>query len=158
MTNAIANRMVVLDRQELVSRLIAEYETEIHEKAGQVAVAQPKKRNGAGRGESPQGIFLFDRTGRLLAVNSILPGMLGYSPEELHGLAMSGIFTEPAGLHELFHLMDGKGFVIDYRIKVRSGDGSVGVFLLSATIRWYNDDIVEDNEPLYKAWLRKAAQ
>lgn len=52
--------------------------------------------------------------------------------------------------------LDEKGYVVDYKIKLRRMDGSEVVCMLTSTIRWNNDADIPDNQPLFKTWIRMA--
>lgn len=104
--------------------------------------------------QSKDGIFISTRQGSLIDGNQTLLKILGYTIEELFGLNIMDICLNPADGVQFLKAMDGKGYVIDYKMRLRKKDGSEFCCLLTSTIRWYNDDSIPNNQPLFKTWVR----
>jgi PAS domain S-box-containing protein len=106
--------------------------------------------------QAREGIFISTRQGSVIDGNQFLLDMLGYTIEELFGMNVIDLCLSPADGAEFLKALDGKGYVIDYRTRLHKKDGSEFNCLLTSTIRWYNDDNIPDNQPLFKTWVRPA--
>jgi len=106
--------------------------------------------------QAREGIFISTRQGSVIDGNQILLEMLGYTIEELFGMNVIDLCISPADGAEFLKALDEKGYVIDHRTRLHKKDGSELNCLLTSTIRWYNDDNVPDNQPLFKTWVRQA--
>jgi len=114
-----------------------------------------------GRGRSSikqarEGIFISTRQGCLIDGNQHFLEMLGYTIEEMFGLNIIDLCLNPIDGAQFLKALDEKGYVIDYKIRLNKKDGSEFGCMLTSTIRWYNDDNIPDNQPLYKTWVRQA--
>lgn len=103
-----------------------------------------------------EGIMISTRQGSLIDGNQYLLDMLGYSIEELFGMNIMDICLNPIDGAQFLKALDEKGYVIDYKMKLQKQDGGEFNCLLTSTIRWYNDDNIPDNQPLFKTWVRPA--
>ena len=103
-----------------------------------------------------EGILISTRQGSLIDGNQVLLEMLGCTIEELFGLNITDLCINPIDGAAFLEELDKKGYVVDYKIKLRRMDGSEVVCMLTSTIRWYNDDSIPDNQPLFKTWIRMA--
>ena len=106
--------------------------------------------------QAREGIFISTRQGSLIDGNQPLLVMLGYTIEELFGLNIIDVCLNPIDGAQFLKALDEKGYVIDYKIKLRKKDGSELGCMLTSTIRWYNDENIPDNQPLFKTWVRPA--
>lgn len=106
--------------------------------------------------QSKEAVFISTRDGRFVDVNQPLLDMLGYDVEDVIGQEISNLYSNPHEAHKMLREVEQKGYVIDYRVKLYRKDGTELSCLITSTVRWYNDDSIPGNEPLYKSWVRKA--
>jgi PAS domain S-box-containing protein len=106
--------------------------------------------------QAPEGIFISTRQGCLIDGNQPLLGMMGYTIEEMFGSNIIDLAINPVDGAQFLKALDDKGYVIDYRMVLRKKDGGELRCMLTSTIRWYNDDNIPGNQPLYKTWVRPA--
>jgi PAS domain S-box-containing protein len=106
--------------------------------------------------QAREGIFISTRQGSLIDGNQFLLEMLGYTIEEMFGMNIIDLCLNPVDGAQFLKALDDKGYVIDYRIKLHRKDGSEFGCLLTSTIRWYNDENIPGNQPLFKTWVRPA--
>ena len=152
MVTAFKATFIAIDGDAAVQRLISEYETDIKEHLEGEPSRQVPKHNGAR--QPKQAIFIHSREGRIVAVNHNLLDILGYTPGELADAGMDKVFMNKLETQNLQAEVDNKGYVIDYRARLRRKDGSEAIGLITSTIRWYNDECIPGNQPLYKSWVR----
>lgn len=128
--------------------------------AAQIQIVQPNAhvKNGKRSGfkQQREGILISTRQGSLIDGNQVLLDMLGYTIEELFGLNIIDLCMNPVDGSNFLKLLDEKGYVVDHKMKLRKIDGSELNCMLTSTIRWYNDDNIPDNQPLFKTWIRLA--
>ena len=123
----------------------------------QVATASPAAKNGKKVNvRVREGIIISTRQGSLIDGNQVLLEMLGYAIEELFGMNIIDLCMNPMDGAMFLKALDEKGYVVDYRLKLHKKDGSELCCMLTSTIRWYNDDNVPNNQPLFKTWVRPA--
>ena len=155
MVTALKTNLITIDGAAEVQRLIAEYETDIKERLAEEKIQQKTKAvNHKSARQSKQAIFIHSQEGRIVAVNNNLLDILGYTPGELATASMDQFFMDRLEAKNLQLEVDQKGYVIDYRARLRRKDGSETTGLITCTIRWYNDESVPGNQPLYKSWVR----
>jgi PAS domain S-box-containing protein len=105
--------------------------------------------------QSKDAIFISTRDGRFVDVNQPLLDMLGYEVEDVVGQEISNLCVNPADWERMQQEVEQKGYVIDYKIQFFKRDGMELPCLITSTVRWYNDDSIPGNEPLFKSWVRK---
>jgi hypothetical protein len=64
------------------------------------------------------------------------------------------ICVNPVDLDRLQKEIDQKGYVISNRLKLYKKDGTEVSCLITSTIRWYNEDNIPGNQPMFKSWVR----
>jgi PAS domain S-box-containing protein len=106
--------------------------------------------------QSKDAIYISTSDNRFVDVNQPLLNLLGYSLDDLIGEDIGTICVVPQDAYEIQKEVEQKGYLIDYRIKLRTKDGNELMCLITSTVRWYNDDNIPDNQPLFKTWVRKA--
>lgn len=106
--------------------------------------------------QSTEAIYISTRDGRFVDVNQPLLDMLGYDVEDMIGQDMGGFCLSSPDGERLQQEVEQKGYVIDYKMKFCRKDGTELQCLITSTVRWYNDDSIPGNEPLFKSWIRKA--
>jgi PAS domain S-box-containing protein len=104
--------------------------------------------------QAREGIFISTRQGSLIDGNQFLLEMMGYTIEEMFGMNIIDLCINPSDGADFLKALDEKGYVIDYRMRLHKKDGSELACMLTSTIRWYNDDNIPDNQPLFKTWVR----
>lgn len=144
--DALALRRHIAELEGLESSQIQAAQSNTHVKHG-------KKSNVR---QNREGILISTRQGSLIDGNQVLLEMLGCTIEELFGLNIIDLCMNPMDGASFLKALDEKGYVVDYRMKLRKMDGRELICLLTSTIRWYNDDNIPDNQPLFKTWIRPA--
>lgn len=105
--------------------------------------------------QSKDAIFIGTGDGRLVDVNQPLMDLLGYNVEDLVGQSIKSVCVEPADGDRWQMEVEQKGYVIDYKIKFIKKDGAELSCAVTSTVRWYNDENIPGNQPLFKSWVRK---
>jgi PAS domain S-box-containing protein len=108
--------------------------------------------------QSKDAVYISTRDSRFVDVNEPFLDLLGYSADDLIGEDVGRICVDP---HEGLYLrkeVEQKGYVIDYRIRLQKKDGTELPCVVTSTVRWYNDDSILGNQPVFKSWVRKAGQ
>lgn len=118
-----------------------------------IPVARKNSKRSSAK-KNMEGILISTRQGSLIDGNQYLLDMLGYSIEELFGLNILDVCLNPIDGAQFLKALDEKGYIIDYKIKLQKKDGSELQCILTSTIRWYNEDSIPDNQPLFKTWVR----
>lgn len=72
--------------------------------------------------------------GRILYANKHLADLLGARPEQLIGEKTPDYYEDPSSRKKLLELLNQKGRVENYEVRVRGGDGEIRWILLSGTI------------------------
>jgi PAS domain S-box-containing protein len=106
--------------------------------------------------QSKEAVYISTRDGRFVDVNQAMLDMLGYDVEDLIGQEIGRLCVSVGHWDKLQQEVEQKGYVIDCRMKFFRKDGSELACLITSTVRWYNDDSIPGNEPLFKSWVRKA--
>ena len=106
--------------------------------------------------QSKDAIYISTKDNRFVDVNQSLLDLLGYEAEDLIGEPIGNVCINPNEIIELQKEVELRGYVIDHRIKLLKKDGSVLPCLVTATVRWYNDENIPGNQPLFKFWIRKS--
>jgi PAS domain S-box-containing protein len=106
--------------------------------------------------QAKEAIFISTRDGRFVDVNQPLLDMLGYEVEDVIGRKISDLCVNPPDADKLQNEVEQKGYIIDYKMELLKRDGTEFPSLITSTVRWYNDDSIPGNEPLFKSWVRKA--
>ncbi len=106
--------------------------------------------------QSKDAIFISTGDGRFVDVNQPLLDLLGYDVEDMVGQYIKSICVNPSDGEMLQQEVEQKGYVIDYRIRLYKKDGTEMVCAVTSTVRWYNDESIPGNQPLFKSWVRKA--
>ncbi|MGD0857603.1 MAG: PAS domain-containing protein [Dehalococcoidia bacterium] len=106
--------------------------------------------------QSKDAIFISTGDGRFVDVNQPLLDLLGYDVEDIVGQHIKSICVNPSDGEMLQQEVEQKGYVIDYKIKLYKKDGTELVCAVTSTVRWYNDESIPGNQPLFKSWVRKA--
>jgi PAS domain S-box-containing protein len=106
--------------------------------------------------QSKDAIFISTGDGRFVDVNQPLLDLLGYDVEDMVGQSIKSICVNPSDGEMLQQEVEQKGYVIDYRIKLYKKDGTEMTCAVTSTVRWYNDESIPGNQPLFKSWVRKA--
>jgi PAS domain S-box-containing protein len=99
-------------------------------------------------------IFLCTCQGSLIDGNQTLLDILGYTIEEFFGMNITDLCVNPLDGIQFLDAIGKKGYIIAYRIKFKRHSGKEIDFMLTGTIRWYNEDNFPDNRPLFKVWAR----
>jgi PAS domain-containing protein len=97
--------------------------------------------------------FISTGNGTLVEVNETMAELLGYSKDDMIGMNVSELCVNPVDSDKLNEWLDQKGYVIDYRVNLRNESGIGIACNITSTVRWYNDEYIPDNQPLYKAWV-----
>ena len=105
--------------------------------------------------QSKDAIFISTGDGRFVDVNQPLLDLLGYDPEDIVGQYIKSICVNPSDGEMLQQEVEQKGYVIDYKIKLYKKDATELVCSVTSTVRWYNDESMPGNQPLFKSWVRK---
>jgi PAS domain S-box-containing protein len=159
MVTGLKENLIAIGGAAAVQRLIDEYETDIRESVAAEKYRQNGKVTNRSSVKQPKpAIIMHSREGRIVAVNHNLLDILGYAPGELVAAGIDKIFMDQLDVLKLQAEMDHKGYVIDYRARLRNKDGSEVTGLITSTIRWYNDESVPGNQPLFKSWVRLSKQ
>ncbi|MBN1375133.1 MAG: PAS domain-containing protein [Dehalococcoidia bacterium] len=106
--------------------------------------------------QSKDAIFITTGDGRFVDVNQPLMDLLCYDVEDIVGQPISNICVNPSDGEVLQLEVEKKGYVIDYRISFYKKDGTELPCTVTSTVRWYNDESIPGNQPLFKSWIRKA--
>ncbi|RPJ62762.1 MAG: PAS domain-containing protein [Dehalococcoidia bacterium] len=106
--------------------------------------------------QSKDAIFISTGDGRFVDVNQPLMELLGYNVEDMVGQYISNICVNPADGDKLQQEVEQKGYVVDYKIRLFKKDGTELSCTVTSTVRWYNDESIPGNQPLFKSWVRKA--
>lgn len=101
-----------------------------------------------------EGIAICTRQGSMIDGNQALLDILGYTIEEFFGLNIIDLCVNAMDGIQFLKLLDDRGYVVDHKIKLQRKDGSEIYCMLTSTIRWYNDENIPDNQPLFKMWIR----
>jgi PAS domain S-box-containing protein len=107
--------------------------------------------------QSKDAIFISTGDGRFVDINQPLLDLLGYNVEDVVGQYIKNFCVNPSDGDKLQQEVELKGYVIDYRIKFFKKDGTEFACTVTSTVRWYNDESIPGNQPLFKSWVRKAA-
>jgi PAS domain S-box-containing protein len=99
--------------------------------------------------------YICSRDGSFIDANEEMTSLLGYEADDLIGRRLGVICVNPSDVDRLYDEVERKGYVIDYRMKLLKKGGEELSCLVTSTVRWYNDDRIRDNEPLFKSWVRK---
>ena len=106
--------------------------------------------------QSKDAIFISTGDGRFVDVNQPLMELLGYNVEDMVGQYISSICVDPSDGARLQQEVEQKGYVVDYKIRFYKKDGAELSCAVTSTVRWYNDESIPGNQPLFKSWVRKA--
>ena len=106
--------------------------------------------------QSKDAIFISTGDGRFVDANQPLLDLLGYEVEDVIGQPIKSICVNPADGDKLQQEVEQKGYVIDYQIRLYKKDGTELNCAITSTVRWYNDDSIPGNQPLFKSWVRRA--
>jgi len=107
--------------------------------------------------QSKDAIFISTGDGRFVDVNQPMLDLLGYNVEDVVGQYINNFCVNPSDGDKLQQEVEQKGYVIDYKIKLYKKDGTELACTVTSTVRWYNDESIPGNQPLFKSWVRKAA-
>ncbi|MFA5354699.1 MAG: PAS domain S-box protein, partial [Thermodesulfovibrionales bacterium] len=83
---------------------------------------------------SPAGIGLATREGEIIAVNSAMQEIFGYSLEELTEKNVSDLYLSPVDRVALLQILDSQGVVRDLAVNLRRKDGTVFDALLNISL------------------------
>jgi PAS domain S-box-containing protein len=106
--------------------------------------------------QSKDAIFISTGDGRFVDVNQPLMELLGYNVEDMVGQYISSLCVNTADGNRLQQEVEQKGYVVDYKIRFYKKDGTELSCTVTSTVRWYNDESIPGNQPLFKSWVRKA--
>ena len=106
--------------------------------------------------QSKDAIFISTGDGRFVDVNQPLLDLLGYEVEDLVGQHIKDVCVSAADGDKLQQEVEQKGYVIDYKIKLITKGRTELLCAVTSTVRWYNDESIPGNQPLFKSWVRKA--
>jgi PAS domain S-box-containing protein len=84
-------------------------------------------------------IYITAPEGEFLTVNRAGLDLFGYTQEEMVGLSMQEICVDPTDQLKLRRILEKKGSVKDFEIKLRRQDGAELVCLINATL-WHDHD------------------
>jgi len=107
--------------------------------------------------QSKDAIFISTGDGQFVDVNQPLLDLLGYDVEDIVGQYIKTICVNPLDGDKLQQEVELKGYVIDYSIKFYKKDGTEITCAVTSTVRWYNDESIPGNQPLFKSWVRKVS-
>jgi PAS domain S-box-containing protein len=138
-------------------RYISEYEEmEIERKQQEEKLPVSKTRNRTAAKPRKDAISISTREGKFVNINQQMSDLLGYDMEEMIGMDIREICANPIDLERLQKEIDQKGYVISNRLKLLKKDGTEVSCLITSTIRWYNEDNIPGNQPMFKSWIRCA--
>ncbi len=83
---------------------------------------------------SPDGIGIVDRRGRLTKWNRMAAELYGYSFEELKGKKAFDLYADPQELNNMLNQLRQTGVVRKYEINMKKKDGSIAPFELSISL------------------------
>ncbi|MBN1376531.1 MAG: PAS domain-containing protein [Dehalococcoidia bacterium] len=106
--------------------------------------------------QSKDAIFFTTGDGRFVDVNQPLINLLGYDVEDIVGQCITSICGDPSAGELLQLEVEKKGYVIDYKISFYHKDGTELPCNVTSTVRWYNDESIPGNQPLFKHWVRRS--
>jgi len=85
--------------------------------------------------ESRDAIIIAGRDGRFVDFNKSALDLLGYTREEMMGMAVDGLCVNPEDIDRFVREIKDKGAVTDFDIRLRKKDGKVMDCLVSMTVR-----------------------
>jgi PAS domain S-box-containing protein len=138
-------------------RYISEYEEmEIERKQQEERLPMSKSKNHAAAKQRKDAIYISTRDGKFININQPMLDLLGYDMDEMIGMDIRNICVNPIDLDRLQKEIDQKGYVISNRLKLYKKDGTEVPCLITSTIRWYNEENIPGNQPMFKSWVRCA--
>jgi PAS domain S-box-containing protein len=136
-------------------RYISEYEEMENERKQQEDKLPLSKGNIHGAAKMRKdAVYISTRDGKLVNINQPMLDLLGYDMDEIIGMDIRNICVNPVDLDKLQNEIDQKGYVISNRLRLYKKDGSEVSCLITSTIRWYNEEDIPDNQPIFKSWVR----
>jgi PAS domain S-box-containing protein len=136
-------------------RYISEYEEmEIVRKQQEEKFPLSKAKLHAVAKQRKDAIYISTRDGKFVNVNQPMLELLGYDMDEMMSMDIRNICVNPVDLDRLQKEIDQKGYVISNSMKLYKKDGTEVSCLVTSTIRWYNEDNIPGNQPMFKSWVR----
>ena len=136
-------------------RYISEYEEmEIERKQQEEKLPVSKTSNRTAAKKRKDAIYISTRDGKFVNINQPMLDLLGYDMDEMIGMDIRNICVNPHDLEKAQKEIDQKGYVISNRLKLYKKDGTEVSCLITSTIRWYNEDSIPGNQPMFKSWVR----
>ncbi|MGA2368563.1 MAG: PAS domain-containing protein [Dehalococcoidia bacterium] len=136
-------------------RYISEYEEmEIERKQQEEKLPVSKTRNRSAGKQRKDAIYISTQDGKFVNINQQMLDLLGYDMNEMMSMDIRNICVNPVDLDRLQKEIDQKGYVISNRLKLYKKDGTEVSCLITSTIRWYNEDNIPGNQPMFKSWVR----
>lgn len=84
-------------------------------------------------------IFILNRNGAFIEINSAGIEMLGYAKEEIIGLNIQKIYSDPTDHEKFLKAIEPQGYVREYEVNFRKKDGTSVECLMASTL-WRNED------------------
>ncbi len=85
--------------------------------------------------ESKDPIYVSSREGDILDINRAAEDLFGYKRDEMTGMNISRLYTDPCDREKFQREIERTGAVKDYEVRLRRKDGAELFCLLSATVR-----------------------
>ena len=136
-------------------RYISEYE-EIERKQQEEKSLVSNTRNRTAAKLRKDAISISTRDGKFININQQMSDLLGYDMDEMIGMDIRKICANPVDLDRLQREIDQKGYIISNRLNLLKKDGTQVSCLITSTIRWYNEENISGNQPMFKSWIRCA--
>jgi PAS domain S-box-containing protein len=127
---------------------------EIERKQQEEKLPVSKTKIRAAAKQRKDAIYISTRDGKFVNINQQMLDLLGYDMDEMMGMDIKHICVNPVDLDRLQKEIDQKGYVISNRLKLYKKDGTEVSCLITSTIRWYNEDNIPGNQPMFKSWVR----
>jgi PAS domain S-box-containing protein len=101
--------------------------------------------------ESRDAIYITTREGKFVDLNQSALDLFGYTIEEMKRLYAHELYVNPSDRNEFQQEIEQKGFVRDYRVKLRKKDGTEIDCLITSTVRKATDGSVLGYQGIIRA-------
>lgn len=118
----------------LIKRLAVIYALALQRKQKEDEVGQARDYLDSVLDNSPTGISIVDSHGRFVKCNKMAAELYGNTAEELKGMSCFDVYPHKEELDQMLAQLRSRGFVRGYRIKIKTGDGSVVPFIISISL------------------------
>jgi PAS domain S-box-containing protein len=107
--------------------------------------------------QSWDGIYLTARSGQVVAANTAVADLLGYTRDEMAGIDARVLFTKASDIRRFQDALAAHGVVRNLEVELRRKDGTALPALLSATRRYGSEGGVQGHQCLLRARPAPAA-